>query len=505
MIKRTCLLMGLSAITCAGSPERDSRCGREAPLVRFWNENAGKSVRRLPTWICPENAFFMIHGESLKPGAEKANTALMKCLAEKGTYNVVTLTLRCHPELGDAEIENEVRKIVEVAHANGIEVGMDIDPRIARREFLRRWPDAMQEVVIAAKGETFASGKAVARLTAKSHGDHMVAGTLTRYDPVSANLLSAYAVRFEGEKIASGSVRKIPAKVASNVALNMVVEAEGLQPEETLVVFGAFKLFSCDVYSEHLISFTRELMARYKAIGVDGAMRDEWGFPSPSEDGFRDGQCFWYSPGYAAAYTKRTGRKLEEDFIEMAYPRTGNDSLRYRLVRDYMYLNFERNAEIEEDMYATSKRLWGDDCYVTKHPTWYGQLEYHNIWHDGMDWWRAKRDWAQSDETVPRCALFGMMRKFGGPNWLNEWYAGTPESYTTNLWRYAVAGARMVVHPLFDPRPFEKFPNEPEKANCFYHEPILTPEFIRAHGRIRLMNLMTRGQPAAQAAVVFGH
>ena len=274
---------------------------------------------------------------------------------------------------------------------------------------------------------------------------------------------------------------------------------------ETLVAFGDFRLHSCDVYSEHLIPFTRELMERYKTLGADAAMRDEWGFPSPSEDGFRDGRCFWYSPGYAAAYAKRTGRTLADDLIVMAYPAKGDDSLRHRLAGEYMYLNFERNAEIEEDMYATSKRLWGEDCFVTKHPTWYGQLEYHNIWHDGMDWWRAKRDWAQSDEAVPRCALLGMMRKFGGPNWLNEWYSGTPASYHTNIWRYAVAGARMVVHPLFDPQPFKMFPNDPDRANRYYHEPILTPDFVRAEGRIRLLNLMTRGQVASQAAVVFGH
>lgn len=478
---------------------------REAPLVRFYAENVGKTVRRLPTWICPEDAFVMIHGESFRPGAENANAALMEMLAEKGTYNFVTLTLRCHPELGDAETEREVKKVIEVAHRHGIGVGKDLDPRIARREFLRRWPDDVQRVIVAEKGETYASGKAVASISAKVHGDHMAAGTLFRYEPTSASLFAAYAIRFDGDCVVPGSVRKVAAKVVAQSAAHLVVEAEGLAAGETLVAFGDFRLHSCDVYSEHLIPFTRELMERYKTLGADAAMRDEWGFPSPSEDGFRDGRCFWYSPGYAAAYAKRTGRTLADDLIVMAYPSKGDDSLRYRLAGEYMYLNFERNAEIEEDMYATSKRLWGNDCFVTKHPTWYGQLEYHNIWHDGMDWWRAKRDWAQSDEAVPRCALLGMMRKFGGPNWLNEWYSGTPASYHTNIWRYAVAGARMVVHPLFDPQPFKMFPTDPDRANRYYHEPILTPDFIRAEGRIRLLNLMTRGQVASQAAVVFGH
>lgn len=480
-------------------------CLADSVLDSFYAENAGGTLRRLPTVILPENAFFMIHGPSLTKGAENANAALMEMLAEKGTYNFITLTLRCHPELGDAEIVAEVKKVIEVAHRHGIKVGMDIDPRIARREFLRRWPDEMQSVVVAAKGETYASGRAQATLVAKGHGDHMCAGSPMGYDPVSASPLVAYAVRFAGDAIMPGSVRKVPVRTVANSTFKLVVEAEGLAAGETLVAFGEFRLFSCDVYSERLLPFTRELMARYKSYGADGAMRDEWGFPSPSEDGFRDGRAFWYSPGYAAAYAKRTGRNLVDDFIVMAFPSAGDDALRRRLAGEYMYLNFLRNAEIEEDMYATSKRLWGADCYVTKHPTWYAQLEYHNIWHDGIDWWRARRDWAQSDETVPRCALLGMMRKFGGPNWMNEWYAGSPESYNINLWKYAVAGARMVVHPLFDPQPFKKFPDNPVRANLYYHEPILTPAFIRAQGRIRLLNLMTRGQVVSQAAVVFGH
>ncbi len=480
-------------------------CLADPILDSFYVENAGRTLRRLSTDILPENAFFMVHGPSLAKGAENANAALMEMLAEKSTYNFITLTLRCHPELGDAEIVAEVKKVIEVAHRHGIQVGVDIDPRIARREFLRRWPDEMQRVVVAAKGETYASGRAQATLVAKGHGDHMCAGSPMGYDPVSASPLVAYAVRFSGGAIEPGSVRKVPVRTVANSTFKLVVEAEGLADGETLVAFGEFRLFSCDVYSEHLLPFTRELMERYKGYGADGAMRDEWGFPSPSEDGFRDGRAFWYSPGYAAAYAKRTGRNLVDDFIVMAYPAQGDDSLRRRLAGEYMYLNFLRNAEIEEDMYATSKRLWGADCYVTKHPTWYAQLEYHNIWHDGIDWWRAKRDWAQSDETVPRCALLGMMRKFGGPNWMNEWYAGTPASYQTNIWRYAVAGARMVVHPLFGPNPWKMFPDDPVRANCYYHEPILTPDFIRAQGRIRLLNLMTRGQVVSQAAVVFGH
>ena len=480
-------------------------CPADSVLDAFYAENAGKTLRRLPTVILPENAFFMIHGPSLAKGAENANAALMELLAEKGTYNFITLTLRCHPELGDAEIVAEAKKVIEVAHRHGIQVGMDIDPRIARREFLRRWPDEMQCVVVAAKGETYASGRAQATLVAKGHGDHMCAGSPMGYDPVAASPLVAYAVRFSGGAIVPGSMRKVPVRTVANSTFKLVVEAEGLAAGETLVAFGEFRLFSCDVYSEHLLPFTRELMERYKGYGADGAMRDEWGFPSPSEDGFHDGRAFWYSPGYAAAYAKRTGRSLVDDFIVMAYPSAGDDSLRRRLAGEYMYLNFLRNAEIEEDMYATSKRLWGTDCYVTKHPTWYAQLEYHNIWHDGIDWWRAKRDWAQSDETVPRCALLGMMRKFGGPNWMNEWYAGSPESYPVNLWKYAVAGARMVVHPLFGPNPWKMFPDDPVRANRYYHEPILTPEFVRAQGRIRLLNLMTRGQVASQSAVVFGH
>ena len=271
-------------------------CLADPVLDSFYAENAGKTLRRLSTDILPENAFFMIHNPSLKPGAEESNVAAVEMLARKGTYNVITLTLRCRPELGDERIVKEVKRIAEAAHRHGIKVCMDLDPRIARREFLRRWPEDAQSVVNS--GVVAATnGTATVTVTCRNRGDHMSVGSEGGYYPTSSSPLAVYRARFDAQgRIDMASVVKLTNgqyRVESAEPAKLTLSASSLENGESLVVFGEFRLNSCEVFSKNLIPFTRELMERYRRLGVDGAMRDEWGFPPPSDEGFCDGGSFW--------------------------------------------------------------------------------------------------------------------------------------------------------------------------------------------------------------------
>ena len=115
------------------------------PLARFWRENDGKTVRRLPVDVVPENAFWGFGTRDFPDGMKAFNRMADEGFA-KSTYNCITLTLRCNPELGDAETMSAAKAFFAKARAVGVKAYMDVDPRIARREFFARWPNERQGI-----------------------------------------------------------------------------------------------------------------------------------------------------------------------------------------------------------------------------------------------------------------------------------------------------------------------------------------------------------------------
>ncbi len=487
------------------------------PLVRFWRDNDGKVVRRLPVDVVPENAFWGFTTRDFSDNLKSFNRMVDESVSQS-TYNCVTLTLRCNPELGDRETLLAAQSVCEKAHAAGIKVYMDTDPRIARREFLARWPDDKQGVaVVVAVAPT--NGVASFAYTFKDATDHMSGGARSSYRPVTARVAASFAAGRRADGTLDLSRRR-PVAVSSEIAVrkgcdesrgshmdrgDAVVsgKAEGLAADETLVVTLEADYFSIDVFSPRIIPFARELMARYKALGADGGMRDEWGFIPDHAPSLRK---FWWSPNFEAAYRAACGRSLMDDFPLMALGAKG-DAARAAAIGTFMKLVLARNVEIERDFYETDKRLFGADVYVVKHPTWHSAVCPQECFHNGLDWWQAPRDWAQGDENAPLYALNAMAKKFGGPVWLNEGYTATPERNVFRVWTYALCGGRQVYHGLYgSPKEMEKYASLPwDERRRRTNVALLAPGNVTAQSRVRLPNLVTRAQVDSPVAYVFGH
>ena len=504
-------LNGLCAPLCT-TPSAD-------PLVRFWRENDGKAVRRLPVDVVPENVFWGF-GTRDFPDGLKAFSRMIDESVAKSTYNCVTLTLRCNPELGDKETLLAAQAVNEKAHAAGIKVYMDTDPRIARREFFARWPNDMQGVaVVVTVAPT--NGAAAFTYTFKDATDHMTGGARNSYRPVKARVADSFAVRRRADGAFDFSTRR-PVDVTSEIAVRSRRDATGggymdrgdavvsgkaadLAADETLVVTLEADYFSADLFSPHIIPFARELMARYKVLGADGGMRDEWGFISDHAPSLRK---FWWSPNFEAAYRAACGRSLLDDFPLMAFGAKG-DAVRASAIGTFMKLVLARNVEIERDFHETDKRLFGSGVYVAKHPTWHSAVCPQEYFHNGLDWWQAPRDWAQGDENAPIYALNAMAKKFGGPVWLNEGYTATPERNVFRVWTYAMCGGRQVYHGLYSGNPkkemakYEQMPWDERRVRTATD--LLAPGNVTAQTRVRLPNLITRAQVESPVAYVFGH
>ena len=476
----------------------------ETPLDRFWDSTKGQTVRRLPVQVVPENVFISLSGVTFDRPEGDLEARIAREVGAAGTYNVVTLTLRSIPDLTDAITRERAAAFIRAAHAEGMQVLMDIDARIARFEFLRRWPEDHAGVMRTGVF-TPTNGVAAFSLGYESFRDHMAWGSRAGYDPLEGRVVRAFAVKEDG--VVRRDVTAAVAAAATTTS-NLVSGTVGnLAPDERLVVLAAFKMLAVDPCSTHLTPFLADLAEVYHKLGADGAMRDEWGF-LPMGKYARMHTAFPYTKRYAELYAQTSGgRDYVEDLALIAYGAKGRESERARAIDFLNRTTYDRITRTEQEFYDFNKRIFGPDVYVTKHPTWYTSICPEEFLHDGLDWWSAARDWAQSDESVPIPCVNGMAKRRGGPTWMNEGYGPDPEHYGYAVWRYALCGGRMVYHGIYSGGETSvsrrKLP--PVDAKMATMLDILTPGNVRAQSRVRLLNLISRAQMDAPTALVFGH
>ena len=493
-------LMAVCVTTLCASSSAD-------PLEEFWRTTRGREVRRLPVQVLPVNAFMSLSNAHFERPTPDLEDRTLTALAERSVYNVITLTLRSVPDLSDPITEARAKHYFERAHAAGIRVLMDIDARIARREFLRRYPDDCARVICTAVSAP-TNGAAGFSVVFPSYRDHMAWGAERGYDASGGEVVEAFSVRVDAAGVADPATKR---SVAERLYVHSVSNAvtgrvDGLAADERLVTLVAFRLFAVDPASPRLMPFLEELARRYHRLGADGAMRDDWGFP-PIRDFNADHTAFPHSPAFAAEYARVSGgRDYLADLALLPLPTKGAESARYRIVDSTMRTIHGVAARTEREFYDLNHRVFGADVYVTKHPTWHCRFDSSEFMHNGLDWWAVKRDWAQSDEAIPLPFVTGMAKKCGGPCWMNEGYGPNADHYGRALWRYALCGGRMVYHGIYGTKStvLRDYADPVERT---YHSAadLLTPGNVRAQTRVGLLNLVTRAQIECPVGLVFGH
>lgn len=467
-------------------------------LSRFYNENEGKSLRRLPSWIVPENAFA---GFRIDDPSNTAQRRLLELFLERSDWNVLTWCCRT-AEHGHPEVAPRLAEASETLKGSGIELLMELDPRLMRNEFLARHPD--DYLRLRQFGRFMPDAGGVARFEVRQ--DYMCdyENTSGMKDPYSGwkpgRIVAVRAVK-------GASMRKLDADEANCTADAATGVISGLAAGETLLVEVEWPLKEADPCSPNLLAFSREMALRYRELGVSGAMRDEYGFQKPNTKNGEAHLSFWHSPYFAALYAKRSGgRSLDDDLPILALGLDTPEA--HRAAIAYTMSVYDACKASEADFYALNKEYFGEDVYVAKHTTWHLPFDYDELMHNGLVWWAAKRDWAQSDEYNPVPVSTGMAKKFGTPLWLNEGYGPNPEHYVKTLWQYVVCGGRMVYHPIFgwDPSKVSvaKYADPDERA---YHSSadLLGDDAMRAEEIVRLLPLMTRAPIDCPVAHVLGH
>jgi hypothetical protein len=414
-------------------------------------------------------------------------------------YNLLTTSFRIpEREITEAGFHEQIKGAAEYARTKGMSLVVDLDVRLARRAFQAVYPDELQEMVMLE--ELALNGKDAVEGVVHSLdlNDHYTFRT-THYIPLEGKFMRAYAYELSGDEMLQGSIRDITGECVllyeskDSVGVRIPNSASGGSSHACIMV--AFTHLAPDVYSPHLMEFQREIIRSYSDAPLAGACKDEWGFP-PNYDGNPAKDQFWYSKHRAEAYAESTGgRELLGDLLLMHRGMQEKEGERVMVINHFMEMSYLRNSELEDDFHKTVKEVFGPNAVSATHPTWWPYPDLNEYKKNGLDWWAATRDWAQTDEHTPYPVRTALAKKWGSPIWYNMYYADNKQDYERSLWSHAMAGGRINYHPIY-PAPVTLVDRDLE---------LLKGDLMRGDCRIRLLNYISEGPPDCPAAIVFGH
>ncbi|MBN2310685.1 MAG: hypothetical protein JXR94_17060, partial [Candidatus Hydrogenedentes bacterium] len=427
-------------------------------------------------------------------------TYYVDLFAEHSPYSLLTTSFRLNQrEVAEPEIHDRIKEAVAYAHERGFQVALDVDVRLARAAFREAYPDELQEMLRLRTAELVASGEVEVAIGPEELRDHMTGNTIP-YVPVAGRFVRAYSYVVGAEGIEPESVQEITAerctvKAATEKEVRVAIACDATCEGRTVCVMAAFTHLTPAVYAPHLLEFQRAIAAQYADVPLAGLMKDEWGFP-PCHGGCPAKNDFWFSPWRAEAYAEATGgRDLVRDCLLMHAGERGRTRERQAAINRLLEMSRVRNAAIEDDFYRVAKELFGPDAYVTTHATWVPYPGVSEFKKNGLDWWAATRDLAQTDEVAPYCARTALAKKWGSGVWYNQYYAPEVAAYERELWAHAAGGGRINYHPLY-PKP-----DIPRRNRVAL---LLTGGLMRGECRVRLLSLVSQSAIDCPVAVVFG-
>ena len=432
--------------------------------------------------------------------APEAYRPFLDLVAQHADYNLLTTSLRvAKREVTDEAVHRQIQAAADYARQRDLRLVMDLDVRLARARFQSLYPDELQEMLRLREVELSGTDEVALTIQADVPSDHYTFAA-TPYVPLAARLVRVYSYARVGGKIVADSLKDITTQrcrardIATN-QLTVVISGDVESRGRHACVMAAFTHFTPDVFAPHLVEFQRAILKQYGDVALGGACKDEWGFP-PCFDGCPAKNDFWYSRFYSEAYAQRTGgRDLIRDCLLMWTPEEGLERERLAAINHYQALAWQRNAALETDFYHATKAVFGSNALVATHPTWWPNPDVREFKKNGLDWWAAKRDYAQTDEVTPFAVRTALAKKWGSP-WYNMFYSSKKEDYEFSLWSHALAGGRVNYHPLY--------PSD-QGLKLEIYRALLRGGLMRGQARVRLLNFISRSPLDCPVAVIFGH
>jgi hypothetical protein len=452
-----------------------------------------RDKQRLPSDVLPETyAWFWLENLEFQPAGYRTFVDL---IASRSDFGLLTSSLRSpRRELTLPATHDQIKEGVEYARTKGIRVAMDLDVRLARMAFRKKYPNELQWQIRLRRSDCSPNGPTIINIEPIHLSDHMTYPG-AEYEILTGKLFDVLLVDKAHDSQSRSSLIHLTATNLQEESANRVSVA--IQPAacpagHTVVVQAGFEYNTPDVFAPHLEAFQHSIYDQYRDVPLAGALKDEWGFPPTREEGAKHGN-FWYSNAFDAAYRRAGGRELLRDLVLMATGLGGTREQRLAAVNRYMQLTLSRNVEIENDFYDSVKRVFGTNAFTGTHATW-GNMPAGDAFKNGYSWWGAKRDIGQTDEFWPLPIRTALAKKMGSSVWYNQFYARDTAAYAHELWQDAQAGGRVNFHPLF-----------PSSMTMADHVRLLSSAVMKGEKRVRLLNFIATTPLDCPVAIVFGH
>ncbi len=401
------------------------------------------------------------------------------------------------------------RRVVERLHGLGRKAVLEGCIRNEGEPFYRQYPGEPSYLLSFYEGEADENGCGTFRIPHEpvwhywrksgDHGEHKV--------------FCAYRLKKTGAFTYREAVRcdkTVTSKaVKSGDHWEVEISFTGAQAGETVAVCVGFPQPIVDLAHPKLIPYFRGMAERAKELGADGLFSDEWGYdmilkivqPNPYDDTQLNLRHVSYSEYFEEKYRNYNGVPLFENLLSLYYKAEGDEKKSVQTVNAYLKTMRLICTENDKQMYDVVKEILGHDAFWGVHPTWWGSVDSLNFefFKNGLYWWDAERDYAQTDETILYAIRTAMAHRFSSPIWYNMWYSmGTRDinTYYDETWRNLRCGGR--THYLG-----YECPNE---AVVLELKPQGMLESIEElDKRVRLFDGVSKTQPDCRLLVLFGY
>jgi hypothetical protein len=425
-------------------------------------------------------------------------------VASRNCFDLFSTSTRYDLEVTDAWFHDMIKKAAIGAEKN-YRVGLllDLDIRLARRAFAKKYPDALQEKLLFV--EKSAATEGITELLFQMHQlkDHYTGGSVP-YLVLGNRFIKMWSYeKNEQKEILPDSIREITADVTatSKNKEQMILQIPAIKNTLNRSVCGvvAFRYLSPDVFAPELIAFEKEILQQYADVPLKGTCKDEWGFPPPVPRIDPSKKQYWYSEATQQNYAQKyPGRVLVDDCFLMAFPQKGKESERQTVIDQYNRLCFEKNVEVEIEYTKTTKEIFGQHAFLATHPTWWPWPNSSEFTKNQLFWWKVPRDYAQTDECTPYFCRTSLA-KGTDTVWYNMFYHSDVAMYVAEHWGAVLAAGRVNIHPVL---PIPEGLSQRQSARM---KVILDAGIDKARQRIHLLDYITHSPVDSPVAVVFGH
>ncbi len=199
----------------------------------------------------------------------------------------------------------------------------------------------------------------------------------------------------------------------------------------------------------------KKLIDAYADIPLDGITMDEYGYLPLNTEPIKRGieppfRGRHYSKGMARYYRQALDTDLSRLLFDMRYAPENDEKCRIRAINTYFETLRHFPLEVEKNIYAYTKQLFGADAYVSCHNTFHNDLESDEIWRTACNWWDIPRDFGHTDENICFPVRWGVMLACSNPIMFDMYYSKKSETHYDHIIQGAPYNCREFHHAFND-------------------------------------------------------